>query len=154
MPLVHMIAQGTLGLVVALPGYAIFYSWRARRRNRRELCGHCGGPQYAPGTLEGPSVVQGMLVCAPCAARLRRRYVLALSCVGALVAVVVTSGTLAAIGGSAPFGPLQALVIAAEYGGFFGGALWWMRRRNRQKLLELERTGEIPPGSSPLLRDH
>lgn len=154
MPLAELIALGTLAMGVVLPGYAVFYAWRARRRNRRELCGHCGGPQYVPGALQGPSVVQGMLVCSPCAARLRRRYVVALSLVGTFIAVSVTAEALSPLGGTVIPGPLIPLLLVAEYGGFFGGALWWMRRRNRRKLEELERAGEILPGSSPLLRDH
>lgn len=94
----------------------------------------------------------GPAQCKPRATRFR--YVVALSGIGALMVVALTTGTLAAIEGAAPFGALSAVILAAEYAGFFGGALWWMRRRNRKKLLELERAGEIPPGSSPLLRHH
>ncbi len=153
MPLAELIAQGTLLSGVVLPGYALFYAWRARRRNRRERCGHCGGPQYVSGLLEGPSLVQGILVCARCAARLRRRYQLALAAVIGVCGLALTAGVTAWALEPGVMGPLMLAAMGVEYGGFFGGTLWWMRRRNRRKLQEMVEAGELPAGASPLLRD-
>ena len=60
-------------LPVSLTSFAVFHASRSARRNRENRCGNCGGPLYAPGALAGPSLIQGHLICEPCAAKERRR---------------------------------------------------------------------------------
>jgi predicted lipid-binding transport protein (Tim44 family) len=133
----------------ALAGYAGFFSWRARRRNARELCGHCGGPQYAAPGYEAPALVQGRVACAPCAARSRRRVGGALAVAGVLSgAAVLGTVTAAAVGTG---GWALPVLVTLEYAGIFGGAVAWMKRRNRAARTALaapSASGALPPAGA------
>src|SRR5687767_3491418 len=92
-------AWGLCSVPGLLAGYAGFFAWRGGRRNAREACAHCGGPQYARPDYHAPALVQGRLVCAPCAERSRRRLRVALVGAGALGATAVLAvGTAAVMG--------------------------------------------------------
>lgn len=110
-------------------GYAAFFAWRARRRNADDLCGHCGGPQYAAPGYDAPALVQGRLVCAPCAVRNRRRTTVALATAGTLSGVAVVSMITMAVAGTADWA--VPAVVGVQYLGVFGGAVAWMKRQNR-----------------------
>lgn len=115
--------------------YAGYFSWRGRRRNERDLCADCAGPHYAAPAYEAPALVQGRTVCGPCAARHRRRMSVALSAAGVLSgAAVVAMGVGAAAG---TIGWAAPAVVGAEYVAVFGGAVAWMKRRNRKARLEI-----------------
>lgn len=123
------------GIPAAAATYAGFFSWRGRRRNERELCADCAGPQYAAPAYEAPALVQGRTVCGPCAARHRRRMSVALGAAGVLSgAAVVAMGVGATVG---TIGWALPAVVGAEYVAVFGGALVWMKRRNRKAQLEI-----------------
>lgn len=126
-------------------GYAGFFAWRARRRNAAGVCGHCGGPQYAAPSYGTPALVQGRLVCAPCAVRSRRRTAVALGTAGALTGAAVLATTTAAVVGTG--GWVLPAVVAVEYVGVFGGAVAWMKRRNRSaaRTLPAPGTGALLP---------
>lgn len=125
---------------VALAGYAIACARRARKRNAADLCGHCASRLYAPRAFEGPSFVEGHFACAPCAAKSRRRFSAALATAAAItasgtvvgvVAVVTAGPTMGLVAWSAP------MVAICELGLMFGGAVAWMKRRNRRALLAM-----------------
>src|SRR5579862_3255897 len=93
-----------LATLVALPAgcvsFAVFRAARSARLNRAERCGNCGGPLYAAGALAGPSLIQGHLVCEPCAVteRLRLRR-------GLIAVVTITSVTVLALAAVALWAP-------------------------------------------------
>ena len=128
-----------LTTIFAIPvsaiSFAVVQATRAARRNRAGRCGNCDGPLYAPGALAEPSLVQGHLVCEPCAAKERRALR------GSLMAAATITGvgvlTLAAVAiwapaqlGSHPWVPVLATVLT--YPAIFGGAIAWMKRLNRR----------------------
>lgn len=126
-----------VALPVSLISLAIFRASRSRSalRNQEDRCGHCGGPLYVSGALAGPSLVQGHLICEPCAAKERRTLR------GSLIAAATITGvgvlTLAAVAiwapaqlGSHPWVP--AVATALTYPAIFGGAVAWMKRLNRR----------------------
>jgi hypothetical protein len=140
-----------LTTIVALPvsalSFAVVHAIRAARRNREDRCGNCNGPLYAPGAFAGPSLVQGQLICEPCAAKERRTLR------GSLLAAATITGVgvlaLAAVAmwapaqlGSHPWVPVVATVLT--YPAIFGGAIVWMKRLNRRAA---ERLG-LQPASS------
>ena len=122
-------------LPVGMVSFELVCAARSARRNREDLCGNCGRSLYAPGAQVGPSLVQGHLVCEPCARKERRRLIRSL-----IAAVGITGSTvlgLAAVAvwspsqlGSHPWTPVLATVLA--YPPLFGGALVWMKRANRR----------------------
>jgi hypothetical protein len=124
-----------LALPVSLSSYALFRAARSARRNREARCGNCGGPLYAPGALAGPSLVQGHLICEPCAAKERRRLRR-----GLIAAVAISTVTILALAAVAVWAPSQLgshpwLPVAAaslEYPALFAGAIAWMKRANRR----------------------
>jgi hypothetical protein len=129
------VALGLVASPALLVGRFGFLRWRAGRRNRDELCGDCGEALYRPPAYATPALVEGRMVCGACGARGRRRMKGALVVGGALSALalgVATGAVFLGVGGWA----LPALV-AAQYGGAFGGALLWMRRKNRVAIAEL-----------------
>ncbi len=135
-----MIELGSIAAaaVCAVPGvmaaYAGYFSWRGKRRNADGVCAHCGGPQYAAPGYEAPALVQGRLACAKCAARSRTRVRTALVAAGSLsAAAVIVAGTAAVTGAS---GIAFPLIVVGQYAGVFGGAVAWMKRRNRLALAE------------------
>jgi hypothetical protein len=122
-------------LPVSLISFSIFGSSRSARRNRKDRCGNCGGSLYAPGAFAGPSLLQGHLVCEPCAAMERRSLRRSLIAAVSITAVGVL--TLAAVAiwapsqlGSHPWIPAVATVLT--YPAIFGGAIAWMKRANRR----------------------
>ena len=122
-------------LPVGLISFALVRAARSSRRNRDDRCGNCAGPLYAPDAKVGPSLVQGHLVCAPCAAKERRNLIRSL-----IAAVGITGSTvlgLAAVAvwspsqlGSHPWTPVLATVLG--YPALFAGAVVWMKRENRR----------------------
>ena len=128
-----------LTTIVALPvgliSFALVRAARSSGRNREDRCGNCGGPLYAPDAKVGPSLVQGHLVCEPCATKARRSLTRSL-----IAAVGITASTvlgLAAVAvwapahlGSHPWIPARATVLG--YPPLFAGALVWMKRANRR----------------------
>ncbi len=133
-----------LAAIVALPvsliSLAIVRASRAARRNREERCGRCGGPLYAPGALAGPSLLQGHLICEPCAAKERRGVSRSLLLAGTITAAAIV--TLAGVAlwapfelGSHPWIPVIATLVT--YPAIFGGAVAWMKRANRRAALRL-----------------
>ena len=128
-----------LTTIAALPAGMIsferFRAARSSRRNREDRCGKCGGPLYAPGVLAGPSLVQGHLVCEPCAATERRGATRSL-----IAAVSITGSTVVALAAVALWAPLQlgshpwvpAVATAVTYPAIFAGAVAWMKRANRR----------------------
>lgn len=131
-----------LGLAAIGAAPALAVSWwalwarRGRRRNARDACARCGRPLYGSDAVGAPHRVQGKLVCGPCGRALRTRTLaatagiglLALSGVGAALGLAVVAGQTA--------GLLVAGAIVVEYGLLFGGAAWWMKRRNRLAAME------------------
>ena len=128
-----------LTTILALPASAVSFTvvraMRAARRNREDRCGSCNGPLYAPGALAGPSLVQGHLVCEPCAAKGRRTLR------GSLVAAAtITGGTVLSLAAVAIWAPAQlgshpwvpVVATALTYPAIFGGAIAWMKRLNRR----------------------
>ena len=128
-----------LTTIAALPigmiSFELARTARSSRRNSEERCGNCGGPVYAPNAKGGPSLVQGHLVCEPCATKARRTLTKSL-----IAAVAITGATalgLAAVAvwspsqlGSHPWTPVLATVLG--YPALFAGALVWMKRANRR----------------------
>jgi hypothetical protein len=140
-----------LTTIFALPvsalSLAVVHAMRAARRNREDRCGNCNGPLYAPGALAGPSLVQGQLICEPCAAKERgtlRGSLIAAATITdvAILALVAVAMWAPAQLGSHPWVPVVATALA--YPAIFGGAIAWMKRLNRRAA---ERLG-LQPGSS------
>ena len=143
------------GIIAALPmgmtSLAILRAWRSSRRNRMDRCGNCGGSLYAPGALAGPSLIEGHLVCEPCAAKERRR--LGRNLIAAAGITVLTALTLAAVTvwapselGSHPWIP--AVATALVYPAIFGGAIAWMKRANRRAAQRLGLQRHLTFGAS------
>jgi hypothetical protein len=134
-----ILATVALATICALPAtaaaYAGFDSWRGRKRNDAGLCARCAGPQYAAPAYGAPSLVQGRMMCAPCADRLRTRTRIALLAAGALSVTAVAATAMAAALSTG--GWLLPVVVAGEYCAMFGGAVAWMKRRNRAAAREL-----------------
>lgn len=140
-----------LAAIFAIPvgatSFAVVLATRAARRNRVDRCGSCGGPLYAPGTLAGPSLLQGRLLCEPCAGKERRTLRGSLIAAATITGVTVVALSAVAIGapahlGSHPWVPVIATVLT--YPAIFGGAIAWMKRLNRRAA---ERLG-LQPGAS------
>ncbi|HKV76418.1 MAG TPA: hypothetical protein VJN95_18000 [Gemmatimonadales bacterium] len=133
-----------LAAIVALPvsliSLAIVRASRAARRNREERCGQCAGPLYAPGALAGPSLLQGHLICEPCAAKERRGASRSL-----VLAGTITAGAVVALAGVALWAPAElgshpwipVIATLVTYPAIFGGAVAWMKRANRLAALRL-----------------
>lgn len=122
-------------LPVGLISFELVRAARSSRRNREDRCGNCGRTLYAPGAAAGPSLVQGHLVCEPCARNERRRLIRSL--IAAVGIIGSTALGLAAVAiwspsqlGSHPWTPLLATVVT--YPPLFAGALVWMKRANRR----------------------
>ena len=138
-------------LPVGIVSFEILRARRSSRRNREGRCGKCGGPLYAPGEAAGPSLVQGHLICEPCAAKERRSLARSL-----IAAATITGVTVVALAGVAAWAPSQlgshpwipALATALEYPAIFGGAVLWMKRANRGAARRLGL--ELQPSSSAL----
>jgi hypothetical protein len=140
-----------LSAIVTLPlsliSFAMYRAARSARRNHEERCGTCGGPLYASRAWAGPSLLEGHLICEPCAAKerrgLRRSIFLAVTITG--VGVVALAGVAIWAPselGSHPWIPVIATVVT--YPTMFGAAVAWMKRANRRAALRLG----LPPYSS------
>lgn len=133
-----------LGAIVTLPislvSFAVYRAARSARLNHDERCGTCGGPLYASRAWAGPSLLEGHLICEPCAAKqrrgLRRSVVLAVAITGA--AILALAGVALwdpSELGSHPWIPVIATVVT--YPALFGGAVAWMKKANRRAALRL-----------------
>ena len=115
--------------------FEMFRGSRSLRRNREDRCGNCGGPLYAPGSFAGPSILEGHLICEPCATTARRSVKRSLLAAGG-----ITTLTLLALGGVAIWAPSQlgshpwipVVATALEYPVLFLGAIALMTRANRR----------------------
>ncbi len=122
-------------LPVSLISYAVFRASRSARRNREDRCGNCDGPLYAPGALAGPSLLQGHLICEPCAAKERRNLRRGLI---AAVHDFDSDGSWHSLpspcGRRTSWVPTLDPVVAGclEYPALFAGAIAWMKRANRR----------------------
>jgi hypothetical protein len=133
-----------LAALVALPAglvsFAVYRAARSARLNRAERCGNCGGPLYAAGAVAGPSLIQGQLICEPCAATERRSLRS-----GLIALVTITSVTVLALAGVALWAPsllgahpwVPVIAGAIEYPVLIAGAIAWMKRMNRRAALRL-----------------
>src|SRR5262245_20641689 len=138
-------------LPVSMTSFAIFRAARSARRNREGRCGNCGGSLYAQRALAGPSLIQGHLVCEPCAAKERRS--LGKGLIAAVSITAVTVLTLAAVAvwapsqlGSHPWIP--AVATALVYPAIFGGAIAWMKGANRRAAQRLGLQSQSSFGAS------
>ena len=90
---------------------------------------------YAPNAKAGPSLVQGHLVCEPCATKARRTLnrsliaAIGITCATAIGLTVVAVWSPSQLG-SHPWTPVIATVLG--YPALFAGALAWMKRANRR----------------------
>ena len=146
-----------LATIAALPAGMISFAFvqasRASRRNRADRCGSCGKSLYAPGTFAGPSLIQGHLVCEPCAAKGRRSLTKSLIAAGSVTAVTALTLTAVAIWapselGSHPWIPAIATVLT--YPAIFAGAIASMKRANRRAA---QRLGLQPHSAFPAPTD-
>ena len=137
-----------LGLMIGIPaglGIAVIAARvRGMRRNAVEGCAHCAGPLYAPGSGVGPSLLEGLLLCAPCAARNASRLHLALGIVAGMTVLAIGSGVVLGFMQGGAWWAAPA-VAAAEGAVLFGGTIGWMKYLNRLRAAELATTGEIWP---------
>jgi hypothetical protein len=140
-----------LTTIFALPvsalSFAVVHAMRAARRNREDRCGNCNGPLYAAGALAGPSLVQGQLICEPCAAKERRTLRGGLIAAASITGVGVLALAAVAIWAPAELGShpwVPAVATALTYPAIFGGAITWMKRLNRRAA---QRLG-LQPGPS------
>jgi len=133
-----------IGTIVTLPvsliSLAVYRTARSARRNHEERCGTCGGPLYASRAWAGPSLLEGHLICEPCAAKqrrgLRRSLLAAVAITGAAVlALAVVALWAPSELGSHPWIPVIATVVT--YPILFTGAVGWMKRANRRAELRL-----------------
>ena len=144
-------------LPIGMISFAFGQASRSSRRNREGRCGSCGKSLYAPGAFAGPSLIQGHLVCEPCAAKGRRSLTRSLIAAVSITAVTVVTLTAVAIWapselGSHPWIPVVATVL--EYPAIFAGAIAYMKRANRraaQRLgLQPHSAFPVPTGSTLL----
>ena len=123
-----MSVMAIAALPVGMISFEVFRASRSSRRNRENRCGKCGGPLYAPGAVVGPSLLQGHLVCEPCAAKERRRLTRSLIAAGSITALTVLALAAVAIWAPSQLGShpwLPVIVTALEYPAIFGGAVAW-----------------------------
>ena len=123
------------GLPIGLISFELARTSRSSRRNREERCGKCGGPLYASRAWAGPSLIEGHLVCEPCAAKARRALTRSL-----IAAASITGSAVLALAAVAVWAPselgahpwLPAVATALTYPPIFAGAVAWMKRANRR----------------------
>jgi hypothetical protein len=133
-----------LGAIVTLPvsliSFAMYRAARSARRNHEERCGTCGGPLYASRAWAGPSLLEGHLICEPCAAKQRRGLPRSL-----VAAVAITGVAVLALAGVAMWAPYElgshpwipVIATLGTYPPLFAGAVAWMKRANRRAALRL-----------------
>ena len=135
-------------LPVGLISFEVFRASRSSRRNRDNRCGNCDGPLYAPGAEAGPSLLQGRLVCEPCAVKERRSLTRSLIAAGSITAVAVLALVTVAIWAPSQLGShpwIPAIATAVQYPMIFGGAIAWMKRANRRAAHRLGLTTALLP---------
>lgn len=145
-----------VGLPVGLIAIELFRASRSSRRNREDRCGKCGGPLYAPGAVAGPSLLQGHLVCEPCAATERRGLTRSLIAASGITGTVVVALAAVAIWASPQLGAhpwIPAVATAVTYPAIFIGAVAWMKRANRRaaRRLGLEPLSSLSPSATSTL---
>ncbi len=140
-----LVASLVLCVPLGLASFALAERWLGRRRNAAQRCARCDGPLYAPGTRQGPSLLEGLQVCGPCSTRGRQRLQRALLLAGVLAILSVGAGVVLAISEG---GVWWAAPLAAAFEGalLYGGTLAVMKRLNRNRAAELAANGEIWPG--------
>jgi len=122
-------------LPVGIISFDRFRASRSSRRNREGRCGTCGGPLYAPNAAVGPSLLEGRLVCEPCASKERRALAR-----GLIAAASITGSTVLALAAVAVWAPselgshpwIAPVATALTYPPIFAGAIAWMKRANRR----------------------
>ena len=127
-------------LPVSLVSLAVYRTRRSARLNHEERCGTCGGPLYASRAWAGPSLLEGHLICEPCAAKQRRGLRRSL-----LAAVAITGVAVLALAGVAIWAPselgshpwIAVIATVVTYPALFAGAVAWMKRANRRAALRL-----------------
>ena len=98
------------------------------------MCSSDLGPLYAPNAAAGPSLIQGHLVCDPCASKGRRALTRSLIAAGAITGSTVLALAAVAIWAPSELGAhpwLPAIATALTYPPIFAGAVAWMKRSNR-----------------------
>lgn len=143
-------------LPVGMIAFELFRASRSSRRNHEDRCGNCGGPLYGLGLVASPSLVQGHLVCEPCAAKARRGLTKSL-----IAAISITGTTVLALAAVAVWAPQQlgshpwlpAAATALTYPPIFAGALAWMKRANRRaaQRLGLQAQASLSASNDPTL---
>ena len=135
-----LLLSAIVTLPVSLISFAMYRAARSARRNHEERCGTCRGPLYASRAWAGPSLLEGHLICEPCAAKERRGVRRSL-----FVAVTVTALGVLALAGVAIWAPSElgshpgfpAIATVITYPTLFGGAVAWMKRANRRAAFRL-----------------
>lgn len=139
-----LLASVVLCVPFGLAVFALSERWLGKRRNAAQHCAHCDGPLYAPGTRQGPSLLEGLQICGPCSTQSRHRLqrVLVLAAVLAILAVGGGIALALSEGGVWWAAPMAAGVEGAL---LYGGTLSVMKRLNRKRAAELAANGEIWP---------
>ncbi len=139
-----LVASVLLCVPLGLAAFALSERWLGRRRNAAQRCALCDGPLYAPGTRQGPSLLEGLHVCGPCSTTSRQRLQRVLVLAGGLAILSVGAGVVLAISEG---GVWWAAPLAAALEGvlLYGGTLAVMKRLNRKRAAELAASGEIWP---------
>ena len=133
-----------LGIPAGLGLAVIAARWRGKRRNAMECCAQCAGPLYAPGSGVGPSLLEGLRLCALCAARNASRLRLALGIVAGMTVLAIGAGVVLGFMQGGAWWAAPAVAVA-EGAVLFGGTIGWMKHLNRLRAAELATTGEIWP---------
>lgn len=130
-----LLLSAIVTLPVSLISFAAYRAVRSTRRNRQERCGTCGGPLYASKAWAGPSLLEGHLICEPCAAKERRGLRRSLFLAGTITGVAVVALSGVAIWAPSELGPhpwLPVIATIVTYPALFGATVAWMKRVNRR----------------------
>ena len=138
------LASVVLCVPLGLAVFALSERWLGKRRNAVQRCARCDGPLYAPGTRQGPWLLEGLQVCGPCGTQSRHRLRRVLVLAAGLAIVSVGGGVALALseGGAWWAAPMAAAVEGAL---LYGGTLSVMKRLNRNRAAELAANGEMWP---------
>ena len=138
---------------IGLLSFELVRASKSSRRNREERCAKCGGPLYAPRVAAGPSLIEGHLVCEPCASKGRRALTRSL-----IAAASITGSTVLALAAVAVWAPselgghpwLPAVATALTYPPIFAGAVARMKRANRRAAQRLSALSDFAPRPMPV----